>query len=373
VLLLTPVPAVALPAVTGAPNAALTQPPPPPLAGPPNGDFSAGLAGWTVLGQSAPPIVQQPDGGLAVALGLDTTIVSPPFLVPPGAQAIAITARAPGLGASLDVRAAPATGGPQVPLGTVQPTAAFIPQLVPLDGLAGQVVSLVLDPVPSLGRGVDIRAVGPVQTVLPDWTPLRGLPVLGAAGRLRLLDVRDDSLELASLPFAPGPAAVGLLVSVVGDGRLTVDAGAGPVHARGGARWRDVVVPLPRGVPAVALRLTASPGPGGLRLANPGLVVRASVPRDVRVGRVGARAVVTGRISPAGRGLVVELRTASGSRLGAARADTLGRFRIVARARGGRALLVVRGDRTRRPARVGLRLPEPAHRPPGRGGPAGGR
>jgi hypothetical protein len=356
--------------VTGAPNATLVESAPPPVAGPANGDFAAGLAGWTVLGPSPPPIGLQPDGGLAVSLGLDTTIVSPPFVVPPGVQAVAIVARSPGLGASLDVRAQPALGGLEVPLATLQPTSAFTAQLVPLDGLAGQTVSLVLDPVPSLGRGVDVRAVGPFQTVLPEWMPVRGLPVLGAAGGRRVLDVRDDLLQLASLPFAPGPAAVGLLVSVLGDGRVTADAGAGAVSAGGLPRWQDVVVPLPRGVPAAALRLTAVPGRGGLRLANLGLVVRASVLRDLRVGRVDARGVVAGRIAPAGSGLLVELRGAAG-RLGSARTDALGRFRIVARAPGGRALLVVRGDRTRRPARVGLRLP--GLRRSAMGAPAGGR
>src|SRR5205814_4033892 len=107
--------------------------------------------------------------------------------------------------------------------------------------LGGQVVSLVLDPVPSLGRGVDVRAVGPVQTVLPDWTPLQGLPVVGAAGRLRVLNVRDEPLQVASLPFAPGPAAVGLLVSMLGDGLTADGAGAGPVRPRARRRWRVCV------------------------------------------------------------------------------------------------------------------------------------
>jgi hypothetical protein len=357
--LAAPALAGAIPAVTGPPNASLRTRPPAPLPGPPNGDFVSGLDGWTALGPELPPLLPLPSGGAVASLRLDTTLLSPPFVVPAGAQAIAVTARAPGVDASLDVRAHPEDGAPEVALGTLDPGSALSTALVPLPGLAGHLVRIVLDPVPAAGRGVEVRSVGPVETPLSGWTATVGLPVVWRDGARRVLRVEDDPLTLASSPFAPGPAATALIVAVRGDGRVRLDAGAGARTARARARWHDVRVPVRPGRLPAALVIEARPGRGGLRLADLGLVVRRTVARDLRAGRVGRTAVVRGRLVPAGGRLIVRASDRSGDALATVRTDAAGRFRLRLAATGRRVVLRTAGDRTRLAGRWTVRLPAP--------------
>jgi hypothetical protein len=350
--------------VTGPPNANLRAAPGPPLPGPPNGDFLAGLAGWTAFGLEAPPLTPLPTGGVALSLRFDTTVVSPPFQVPPGAQALSVTARSIGLGATLEVRARPEEGGADIPLGTLEPPAVLTPMRVSLAGLAGRVIRVVLDPVPAIGRSVDVSAVGPVETPLSGWGVLTGVPSIVAASPSRELRVTDDPLSIASTPFAPGPAAVALLIAFRGEGTVRADAGSGPVEVRASGPPRDVRVPVAPGVVPVTLAVEARPGRAGLRLTDVGLVVRRTVMLDLRAGRAGRRVLITGRLAPAGGGLRVELRTLAGRRLGAAGTDASGGFRLATAARVRRVLVRTSGDRTRLAAGRRLRLPPPRRPPP---------
>jgi hypothetical protein len=278
----------------------------------------------------------------------NTTLVSPAFAVPAGAQALAVTAAAPTAAALLDVRARPAGGGPEIPLGTLEPGPVPRRLTVAAGAVAGRAVSIVLDPVPALGASLDVLRVGPVTAPLPGWNVARGAPeVAGGPGRRLLRAV--DPLALASPAFRPGPGARALLVALRGDGVLRASAGGRRVAARATAAWRDVVLPLGSRRRAT-LRLDARPGDGALELRDLGVVRRATRAVGLRLRRTGGRARVDVRLAPAGAGLAAELRDARGRRVARGRADRAGRLRIGGRA-SGRLTLVVPGDRTR----IGLR------------------
>jgi hypothetical protein len=347
-------PAVGAPAVSGPPDARLTEAPATLAPGPPNGAFAQGLEGWTALGREDPPVIATARGP-AVRLLRNTTLVSSPFAVPAGAQALTVIARAPGVGAALEVRARPEGGGAEIPLGVLEPGNPFREVQVALAGLAGRTVRIVLDPVAALGRAIDVAAVGPVTAPLPGWEVLRGVPLLVRRGARPALSVRDDPLEVASPRFARGAGARFLLVAVRGDGRVRLDAGSRRVGAVAGGAWRDVRVPLPRRGGRARLRIVAAPAGGGpLELRDLGLVVRATDVAGLRARRAGRGRVVAGRLVPAGAGLRVELRTARGRRLAAVRTDAAGRFRMRAPAAGALAVSTA-GDRTRLPGRWRVR------------------
>jgi hypothetical protein len=283
-----------------------------------------------------------------VRLRANTSLVSSPLAVPQGAQTLVVTARAAASSALLEVLARPAGGGPDIPLGTLEPTPSARPLAVGAGPVAGRTVSVVLDPVPALGASLDLLRVGPLTAPLPGWTAARGaIEVAGPRGRRALRAV--DGLELASPAFRPGPGARALLVAVRGDGVLRASAGGRRVAARATAAWRDVVVPL-RSRSRVALRLDARPGQAPLELRDLGLVRRATRAAGLRARRAGGRVRVEARLVPAGGRLAAELRDARGRRVARGRADAAGRLRIAAAA-GGRLTLVVPGDRTR----IGLR------------------
>jgi hypothetical protein len=282
-----------------------------------------------------------------VRLRGNTTLVSPPLAVPVGAQTLAVAARAPSSGAILDVLARPAEGGPDVPLGTVEPGPARRRLAVGIAPVAGRTVSIVLDPTPALGTTLDVLRVGPVTAPLPGWTVVGAAEVAGGPGRRAVRAV--DPLQLASPAFLPGPGARALLVAVRGDGVLRAAAGGRRVAARATAAWRDVVVPLrSRGV--ASLSIDARPGDAPMELRDLGLVRRATRATGVRARRAGGRVRVRARLVPAGGRLAAELRDARGRRVALGRADAAGRLRMSA-PRSGRLTLVVPGDRTR----IGLR------------------
>jgi hypothetical protein len=358
VVLVSAAPAAGIPAVVGARNAHLTEPAPPPLAIVDNGDFARGLEGWQSAGREPPEIVAV-NGGRAAVLRLNTTLASPPFTVPAGAQAVSVTARAAAGGALLEITARAEDGGPGVALGTIAPGPTRRAYRLPVAGIAGRTVRLVLDPVAGLGRSVEIGGVGPIEIVVPSWQVRAGVPEPVVSGGRRALRVSEGALELVSMPFAGGPAARALLVAVRGDGSVSAKAGAGARRTGAGSAWRDIRVPLPRAAGAVTLAIRAAAGDGPVEISDLGLVVRATSRSGIRVVRQGARVTVHGRIVPAGGGLWVELRLPSGSLSGVTRSARDGRFSIGGRAPVRSAVLVVRGDRTRIGGRWPLRLPAP--------------
>ncbi len=260
------------------------------------------------------------------------------------------------------MRARPAEGGPDIPLGTLEPGPRARRLAVAAGPVAGRVARVVLDPVPALGASVDVLRVGPVTAPLPGWTA-RGAPdVAGRPGR-RLLRA-SEPLELSSPAFRPGPGSRGLLVAVRGDGVLRAAAGGRRVTARATASWRDVVVPL--GSRALAtLSLDARPGGGPIELRDLGVVLRATRATGVRARRAGGRVRVEARLGPAGGRLAAELRDGRGRRVARGRSDAAGRLRLSARA-AGRLTLIVPGDRTRIGLRARISWARP-DREPGRG------
>jgi len=276
----SPVPPLAIAlAVTAAavPGGLLTSAPLTLSPGPPNGDLSAGLAGWTVQGREDPTPLA---AGRGVLVRGDVTLVSPPVTVPAGAQVLRVALRAPAGGGLALVSARPESGGPEVALGALEPGARRQALAVPLPpGLAGQAVRVVIDPVPALGTTLEVHRVGPLVAPIPGWTVARGLlDVAGARGR-RTVRVADGPLRLTAPAYRPPARTRALLVDVRGQGTLRARAGGPSRLARATDRWRTVRVPLPRRAGAVRLALTATPGAGGLQLRRLGVVERPPRPR----------------------------------------------------------------------------------------------
>ena len=230
-------------------------------AGPPNGGLTDGLAGWDVEGRDTPPLLAP--GARLVG---NTTIVSPPLLVPVGAQSLAVTLASPGGDGLLVVSARPVEGGPAVELATLEPSIARRSWAVGVEAIAGRQVRIVLDPVPALGTVIDMFGIGPVTAPLPGWSirsgdlDRRGAPARGS------LAVSDRPLRLSSPSFALGPGARELLVAVRGDGVVSGSAGRGGAAIRATTTWSDLHVPV-RGASG-ALALVATPGVGGLEMRD---------------------------------------------------------------------------------------------------------
>jgi hypothetical protein len=147
---------------------------------------------------------------------------------------------------------------------------------VPLAPVAGRVVALVLDPVPALGRAVEVARLGPILLALPGWRVLQGVPRRTATGLLR---VEDGPLRLRSRPFRPGRRTRALRVEVRGTGTVVLRAGGRPVRARAGARWRAVRV-RPARAGRVRLDVRALPGAGVLLVRTLGVAERLRAPRS---------------------------------------------------------------------------------------------
>ncbi len=247
-------------------------------------------------GREAPASLAPAPG---VRLRANTTLVSPPLVIPAGAQSLLLTVRAPTGAALLQVRARPVEGGAEIALGTLEPGIAARPRAVGVAALAGRAVRIVLDPVPALGASLDILAAGPVLAPLPGWTVARGALEPAGTARRRAVRVADGVLELRSPVFAPGPGARELILAVRGEGSLRLRAGGRPATAQASAAWRDVRVPVGRG--QRTLHVVADPGPAGLELRDLGLVRRRTLIQGLSVTRTGARVAVRGRLG-AGRG-----------------------------------------------------------------------
>ena len=156
-LLLAAAPAAASPVL--APDGALRIAPVALSPGPPNGDLSAGLEGWSVEGRD-PPLLLGPGARLAA----NATLVSPPLALPAGSQTLRVALRAPG-GAGLVLVRARVEDGSETDLGALEPGAARRSWPVGVAALAGRTVRIVIDPVPALGTTVDLLRVGPVTEI----------------------------------------------------------------------------------------------------------------------------------------------------------------------------------------------------------------
>jgi len=314
-------------------------------AGPANGGLTEGLNGWDALG--AEPALPLSPGVRVVG---NTTLVSPPLLVPPGAQTLAVTLRAPGGDGLMVVSARPLEGGPDIELGTLEPGTARRSWAVGVGGLGGRQVRIVLDPVPALGTTLDVFGVGPVTAALPGWTAAPGALDRRGSRAHGSLFVSDTPLGLRSPVFALGAGARELLVAVRGQGTVRASAGRRAAVLTATTAWRDLHVPV-RGA-RTTLILTATPGLDGLELRDVGLIRRQVAVRVLAVGVSGSRRVVRATLGAAGAGLVVEARARSGRRLARVRADSGGRFMVRTPRSAGRVTLVVPGDRTHIGTRV---------------------
>lgn len=322
------------------------------LGGPANGDLRDGLAGWTWAG----PTVALADGPVIVT-GDNTTLLSPSFMVPPGAQSLEVMLGVPGAAAVVGVRARPDDGGAEVALGTIVPHRAVRRFTVSIAQVAGRAVRIVLDPTTSLGRRVLVRSVGPVRMVLPGWSVTRGLPAVMSSWGRPAIRVSDDALQVQTPPITPGAAARFVGVSVRGQGRLIASVGARRVvAAASGAAWRYLRVAVPTGASSVVLGLMAEPSGEGLAVADAGVIVHQVAISALAVAAAGDGAVVRARVGPAGSGLRAEVR--QGSRVvGRGRVSSRGTLVVRVAATGSRAVLEVRGDATRIGSRRAVSLP----------------
>ncbi len=245
-------------------------------AGPPNGDLSTGLAGWTVLGRDAPALLAP-----GARLPGNVTLVSPPLDVPPGSQTLRVAARAKGSGGLLAVRARPVDGTAEVPLGVLELGAKRRSWPVGVAALAGRTVRIVLDPVPALGTTIDVLRVGPVTAPLPGWRVRRGTLEVSGGGRGRAVVARDP-LAISSPAYAipAGPRRRTVRVAIRGDGIVRLSVAGRTAARRATARWRALVVTLPRrGRTRIALTVVARPGPAGIRMRDLGVVRRERAAR----------------------------------------------------------------------------------------------
>ena len=245
-------------------------------AGPPNGDLSAGLAGWTVLGREAPALLAP-----GARLPGNVTLVSPPLHLPPGSQTLRVAARAKGSGGLLAVRARPEDGTAEVPLGVLELGRKRRSWPVGVAALAGRTVRIVLDPVAALGTTIDVLRVGPVTAPLPRWRVRRGTLEVAGGGRRRAVMARDP-LTISSPAYAipAGPRGRTVRVAIRGDGIVRLTVAGRTAARRATARWRALVVTLPRrGRTRIALTVVARPGPGGIRMRDLGVVRREPAAR----------------------------------------------------------------------------------------------
>ena len=336
--------AAAAPAAA-APDAAFRAAPVPIAPGPPNGDFSQGITGWTSLGP-APPVVTPVGTGGWVRLRANTTLLSSAVEIPTRAQTLSVVARSRRRGGVLLVRALRADGR-QVSLGTIVPTGGFRRYEIGVTRLRGATVRVAVDPVSALGRSVDLRMVGPLRRPARGWSIRSGAPASNGRGLVR---VSTGRLVMRSAGFRPGVGARAVQIQVRGQGRVRLAVGGRARSiAASSRRWRTLRVPIPSRLLAARVTVIANPGTDGLRLRRVGAVLRRPALRGVRLRFAGGRRVVTGRLAPAGDRLAINLRAAGGALLARGRTDARGRFRLAVR--GVPAVLASPGDARRVRAR----------------------
>lgn len=300
----------------------------------PAGDFAAAgpIAGapgvpqaatWSARGR---PGFAWPAPGAPVRVSGNTTLVSPPVVVPVAARWLVIRAGSVS-GAFMVVRAEPLDGGAPVELGVVSPGTAIAASSVPVGLVAGRSVRLVLDPVGALGESADVAEVGPFVAALAGWSVTPAAALAAPRGPL----VIGDRAMTMTAPLVRLPAdARALVVSARGSGQVRVGAGGRRVGATLTRTWRDVVLP----VSSRQVRLTVAVDPDGgvahlravgLLVRQPRLTVAArrrggAVDVRARVGECATRVRVTldgrTRVLPVRAGLVAtRLRAPTGARL----------------------------------------------------------
>jgi len=306
-----------------------------PVAAVPNGDLSAGLAGWAAVGPGlslvAGPIIQASD---------NTTVLTPPLEIPPTAQAITVVMGVPGANSVVQVSARPVDGGVGIPLAVITPDRAVRAWSVGVGAARGRTVRLAIDPVSSLGRRLYVRSVGPVREVLPGWQVSTGLPEVRRAWGRRAIVAQDARLVMRTpdVGVPAGTRFLGLAVRGTGVVRAAAGGRAARVSASR-ARWTALRVPVPRRGSA-RMSVTAIPAPGE-RLALSGVATPVRVVR-LRGVSVSGAGVVRAQAGPAAAGARVEVRI--GSRV-VGRATVRPGGAVVVRTRGaGPARLVLRDD-----------------------------
>jgi len=290
-------------------------------------------------------------GGPLIEASDNTTVLSPPFTVPPTGQDLPVVLGVPGANAVLQVSARPVDGGADVPLATIVPDRAVREWQVGVGAVRGRTVRLVIDPVTSLGRRLYVRSVGPVREVLPGWEVSRGLPLVARAWGREAIGVVDEVL-IARTPVVgvpPGTRFLGLMVRGSGSVRASVGARSARATATTG-RWTALRVPV-RGTSA-RMSVAVTPAQGD-RIVVSGVAtpVRTVVVRVVSVSLVGGRAVVRATVGPDAVGMLAEVR--QGARV--IGRGTVGRDgALTVRARGtGAARLVLLDDA----AHIGTSVP----------------
>ncbi|NBQ43984.1 MAG: hypothetical protein EBU23_16355, partial [Mycobacteriaceae bacterium] len=174
------------------------------VASVPNGDLSAGLDGWGVVGPASSMVLGD---GPIIAASDNVTVVGPAIALPPDAQVVPVAVGAPGANTVVDVRARPLDGGAEVPLTTIVPARGVASFDIPVGQFAGRSIRLVLDPTMSIGRRMIIGGMGPVRSLLPGWGISGGqVSVITAWGRtgLRMQGGRTTAVTPA-MPV-PSPA-----------------------------------------------------------------------------------------------------------------------------------------------------------------------
>ncbi|MEQ8833198.1 MAG: hypothetical protein RIB67_01985 [Miltoncostaeaceae bacterium] len=278
--------------------------------------------GWEVRGRVAPTAT--PAG---LRLAGNTTVVSPPFLVPEGAQTLDLRVAAPGRAALLRVAAIVEGEFRERELGVREPGVRAGVVSVGTGGLDGRTIRLVVDPAPALGATLVLGPVGPFRAPLPGWSVPWGAPEPVGRGRSARLRVREEPARLLAPETALGPGAVSVLVRVRGRGRVRAAAGARAVTLVAGRRWRDLVVPVARRGP-VRLDLRLLPAGAGLEVRDLGAVRRRVIPLGARLRGAGAARRVTGLVRPAQSGVPLAVLGPRGRLLARGTSGRAGRFSV---------------------------------------------
>lgn len=302
---------------------------------------------WEPLGRVAPEVT--PAG---LRLAGNTSLLSPPVVIPPGAQTLMLQLVAPGGAAAARVVARPLDGGPERLLAVLEPPAR--PRQIPVSvaAIAGQTVRLLIDPLPAFGGSLTVGEVGPVLAPLPGWSLSGAAPTVRGGARSARLVLQGERARLVAPPRTHGRSAQALLVRVRGTGLVRGRAGGRAVALRASARWRDLAVPLGRGAQGLDLRL--DPEGGSLELTDLALLRRTIAPVQVAVRGAGPRRRVVGATAPAAAGLAVVVRTADGRPLGRTVTDRAGRFAVVIGAGPRRVSVTLGSDRLRSGGRASL-------------------
>jgi hypothetical protein len=246
--------------------------------------FASGLTGWTLLGPGAVSVRSGGPGGHYAAVRDNTTLETPPLTILRAQQVVLISARAPVGSPLLHVAAVTADGASHV-LGDLRPSASWDSFAFNAQGLAGQSVRLVLDPVMGRQDAVDLARVGESEQVAGGMTLVRGAARRAAglpAGALLTAGPGAFELRTAAFSLAPDAATISIWIRGLAGLRPSIALSAGGRMlgtAMAGTGWHAVRVPVAalRGR-RVALTISSADA-AGLQLAYIGTVQRAAALR----------------------------------------------------------------------------------------------